>query len=81
MSNNIKKCRWKYCPHCKEIDIEKEEYATNEKGNVYYHVDCKKNVDNIEAIKTLWYEEVSKSVVMSHLVKTIHTLILSKNVE
>lgn len=86
----IKTCRYKQCKHAtKDIDVTKDEYVS--KSNMYYHKDCYKAKVNgdwkdentkkdLQFIKTLWLENISKTVVYSQLFRTLNDL-LARGVE
>lgn len=83
--SDIKICRYKYCKHkTKQIDITKEDYKV--KGSMYYHKDCyKSKLDgewkdentkkDLQLIKTLWYENISNTVVYSNLFSVLNNLL------
>lgn len=87
---DIKICRYKQCKHpTKEIDITMDEYVA--KGNMYYHKDCYKAKEkgewkddktkaDLQLIKNMWVEHISKTVVYSQLFRCLNDLI-SRNIE
>lgn len=87
---DIKTCRYKQCKHAtKDIDITQDEYVA--KGNMYYHKDCYKakvsgewkdenTKKDLQFIKTLWLENISKTVVYSQLFRTLNDL-LARGIE
>lgn len=82
---NIKVCRYKRCKHPdKNIDITKDEYVV--KGTMYFHRDCYKSKasgewkdedtkKDLQYIKTLWLENISKTVVYSQLFRILNDLL------
>lgn len=78
MSTKTVKCSWKFCRHeSREIS---RDIAVNEKGK-YYHEDCAKDKNNMVAIRDFYYENISNTVVITLLAKTIKTIVLNKNVD
>ena len=87
---DIKTCRYNYCKHkTKDIDITQDEYVF--KGNRYYHKDCyiaktkgeqkdEKTKNDLQLIKTLWVDNISKTVVYSQLFRILNDLI-SRGIE
>lgn len=82
---DIKTCRFMLCNHPnKEIDITKDEYVV--KGSMYYHKDCYSNKQkgewkdektkaDLQLIKNLWSEHISRTVVYSQLMRCLNELI------
>lgn len=82
---NIRVCRYKQCKHTtRNIDIENDDYVA--KKSMYFHKDCyraKLNCEwkndevkkDLQFIKTLWYEHISKTVVYSDLFRVLNNLI------
>lgn len=83
--SDIKTCRYGQCKHTtKDIDITCDEYVA--KRNMYYHKDCYKAKINgewkdevtkadLQLIKNLWLEHISKTVVYSQLFKMLNDFI------
>lgn len=81
-AKNTKTCHYSHCKHdSKEIDIRNEPYKLV--GNFYYHKDCykeKANGDwkdeqtkkNLQLIRDLWYENISKEVSFSQLMQILN---------
>ena len=88
-AKNVKKCRYRNCPHNFEIDITADEYEVC--GKSYYHKDCfqilKKITEkeeqqkaDIQLIKNLWIENIDKTLVYSDLYMVLNEL-LSRGIE
>lgn len=87
---DIKICRYKYCKHnTKKIDISQDDYKAN--GSYYYHADCYKAKLNgewkdentkkdLQFIKKLWLENISKTVVYYQLFRVLNDL-LARGIE
>ena len=71
-------CGFKYCSHETKKVPEGEAVKS---GTKYFHEDCLKIRDNMEAVKRVYYENVSNTVVMSQLVKVIQTIVINKGVD
>lgn len=79
--SDIKTCRYKDCKHTtKEINITTDEYVLNDK--FYYHKDCfdQKNKEkqvkaDIQLIRNLWEENISRTVVYNRLYKVLNDLL------
>lgn len=50
-------------------------------GNRYYHKKCLETKQNIEKTRDYYYENVSKSVVMSQLVKVLNQIVFDKDID
>ena len=82
---DIKVCRYNHCKHSsKEIDVTKDEYIV--KNRMYFHKDCyKAKTDgewkneqtkaDLQLIRSLWEEHISRSVVYSQLYKSLNELL------
>jgi len=74
----VYKCAFKHCKHKNqdvlELDAEKV-------GNRYMHKDCAKTSLNINKVKDLYYEKISKTVVMKQLVSVINAIVFNKNID
>lgn len=73
------KCSYKHCKHSSPLISEDE--SPVKVGSRYMHEDCAKNQENITAIRDLYFNEVSNTVVMSQLVNVINNIIFNKNVD
>lgn len=83
--SDIKHCRYQQCKHdTNDIDITCDEYVV--KGSMYYHKDCYKAKVNgewkdeatkadLQLIKNLWFEHISKTVVYSQLFRVLNDFI------
>lgn len=83
--SNIKTCRYQHCKHAtKAIDITCDEYVV--KGSMYFHKDCykakekgewkdEKTKADLQFIKNLWIENISKTVVYSQLFRILNELL------
>lgn len=72
------KCTYKHCQH-ETCEIPQDEAVRV--GNRYMHTDCATNSIHIKKIIDLYYEKISKTVVMSTLVKTINNIVFGKGVD
>ena len=83
--SDIKTCRYKFCKHeSKEIDISCEDYKRV--GSMYYHRDCykakadgewknEKTKADLQLIRNLWLENISKTVIYSQLFSTMNSFL------
>lgn len=78
MKEKTYKCSFACCPYKDKI-IQPEDLVEN--GKKKMHKECAKNSENMLKIKTLYYEKVSNTVVMSQLVKVIKDIITLKKVD
>ena len=78
MAEKIYKCAFKHCKHEKQDVLESE---SEKVGNRYMHKDCAKTSINITKVKDLYYEKISKTVVMKQLVSVINAIVFNKNIE
>lgn len=74
----IYKCGFRHCQH-ESCEVSQDEAVKIK--NRYYHEDCAKIYSNIEEIKTLYYEKISKTVVIPQLVSVINNIIFKKKVD
>lgn len=72
------KCAFKHCKHETQDILESE---SEKVGNRYMHKDCAKTSINITKVKDLYYEKISKTVVMKQLVSVINAIVFNKNIE
>lgn len=71
-------CRYAHCKH-ENKEIAKED--ATKVGNRYMHPDCAITSENITNIRDLYFEKVSKTVVMKQLVSVINNIIFKKNID
>ena len=71
-------CGFKYCSHENKKVPETEAVKS---GTRHFHEDCLRIRDNMEAVKRIYYEKISSTVVMSQLVKVIQTIVIQKKVD
>lgn len=69
-------CRYKYCKEKEELTSQTCETISS----FNYHKKCAKKVTGKKAIRTLYYDKVSNTVVMAQLNKVIQNLIDDKEV-
>ena len=62
-------CGYKHCLHAGE-KVKQEE--AKQSGSRYYHPDCLQQKNNMNDVKNLYYEHISKTVVMKNLMKVIN---------
>lgn len=74
----IYKCGFRHCQH-ESCEVSQDE-AVKVK-NRYFHKDCAEIYNNIEEIKSLYYEKISNTVVMPQLISVINNIIFKKNVD
>lgn len=71
------KCSYSHCPH--NHVISSDDYVTQ--NGKYYHRECRKELDTINEIKKVWYEQVDNdSKVFPHLTRTLNDIIYNKNI-
>lgn len=73
----MKKCRYKYCKHNKEIT----DSEAIKDGNAYYHPDCLHEKKTIKKIIDAYIEYVDPHPVFSQLRKTIDTIVHINNTD
>ena len=79
MSNSkTYKCAFRHCSH-ESCEVLQDEAV--KLGNRYFHEDCADTYKNINAIKVLYYEKVSNTVVMPQLSSVINNIIFKKHVD
>lgn len=71
-------CNFRFCPYENKIVPEGTGVLS---GKRWFHEDCLKTRDNMEAVKRIYYEHISQTVVMSQLVKTIQNIVINKGVD
>lgn len=72
------KCAFKHCSH-KSCEVSQDEAVKI--GNRYFHKDCADIRNNIEQIKSLYYEKVSNTVVISQLLSVVNNIIFKKKMD
>ena len=72
------KCAFRHCSH-ESCEVLQDEAV--KLGNRYFHEDCANTYKNINAIKVLYYEKVSNTVVMPQLTSVINNIIFKKHVD
>lgn len=71
-------CAFKHCAHeSKKVPAEE----AMKSGTRYYHKDCLVIRDNMETVKRLYFEHISRTVVPAQLVKTIQQIVIAKGVD
>lgn len=78
VETKIYKCGFRHCQH-ESCEVSQDEAVKIK--NRYYHEDCAKIYSNIEEIKTLYYEKISNTVVIPHLMSVINNIIFKKKVD
>lgn len=80
MNQNVKEyiCGYKHCLHPQQKITQSDAIKV---GNRYYHKECNEIKTNIEKIRDLYFYNVSKTVVMSQLIKVINTIVFDKKVD
>lgn len=78
MAEKVFKCAFKHCQH-ESCDIPQGEAV--KVGNRYMHKDCAEKSEYIQKTKDLYYEKVSKTVVMKQLVNVLNGLVINKNID
>ena len=78
MAEKTYKCGFRHCRH-ESCDVSQGEAVKIK--NRYFHEDCAEIYNNIEAVKQLYYEKISNTVVMAQLVSVINNIIFKKNVD
>jgi len=71
-------CGFKYCSHENKKVPEGEAIKS---GTRYFHKDCLRVRDNMDAVKRIYYENISNTVVIAQLVKVIQTIVINKGVD
>lgn len=71
-------CGYKHCLHAGE-KVKQEE--AKQSGSRYYHPDCLQQKNNMNDVKNLYYEHISKTVVMKNLMKVINNIVLEKHID
>ena len=74
----IYKCGFRHCQH-ESCDVSQDEAVRI--GSRYFHEDCAKTYHNIEAIKQLYYEKVSNTVVMPQLINVVNNILFKKHID
>jgi hypothetical protein len=77
MTEKYFKCGFKHCKHDSEVSQDEAVKV----GTRYMHKDCAVISSNVSRIKDIYYEKVSKTVVMKQLVSTINNLVFVKNID
>ena len=72
------KCAYKHCQH-ESCDIPRDSAVLV--GTRYMHTDCAEKQEYIGKVRDLYYEKVSKTVVMKQLVGAINDLVFKKDVD
>jgi len=78
MKEKTYKCSFKHCQH-ESCELSQGEAVKI--GNRYMHKDCAETSGNLTKIRDLYYEKISKTVVMSQLINTINNIVFKKNVD
>ena len=78
MKEKIYKCSFKHCQH-ESCEVPQGEAV--KVGSRHMHKDCAEINENIIKIRDLYYEKISKTVVMKQLVGAINNLIFKKGVD
>lgn len=78
MAEKTYKCAFKHCQH-ESCNIPQDKAV--KVGNRYMHSDCADKSEYIAKTRDLYYEKVSKTVVMKQLVSVINNLVIQKNVD
>ena len=71
------KCAFKHCQH---ESCEVPQDSAVKVGNRYMHKDCARISQDIENIKSTYYEKISNTVVMKRLGSVVNNIIFSKNI-
>lgn len=74
----VYKCGFKHCQH-ESCEVLQDEAV--KVGGRYMHKDCAKISNNMTKVRDIYYEEISKTVVVKQLVSVINNLVLKKNVD
>ena len=74
MAEKTFKCGFRHCRH-ESCDVSQGEAVKIK--NRYFHEDCAEIYNNIEAVKQLYYEKISNTVVMPQLVSVINNIIFN----
>lgn len=79
MARKTRKCAFKSCLHGGTVNIEGgDEYIIE--GKYCYHKDCLHEKNNLALIRSMWHDNISSTVVYSHLNKVITEIIAEGNV-
>lgn len=78
MAEKIYKCAYKLCQHS-SCELAQEDAV--KVGNRYMHEDCAEKSQYTIKTRDLYYEQISKSVVMKQLVKVLNDLTSKKMVD
>lgn len=78
MAEKTYKCSFKHCQH-ESCEVSQGEAV--QVGKRHMHKDCAEISNNITQIRDLYYEKISKTVVMKQLVSVINNLVFKKNVD